>query len=363
MQGRRLAAVERLASSYARLRGSPDEPSCVRDPERPLLSCGKLSHDLLQLRHLRVAGILGSEADSIIDAFVAAFDGFSGTEPEFRRPLDPHREPLLDRYYGRIIHLAAAPRLPQALAEGWSRSAVQEIYLTQPPGIVIIDDFLTPDALGSLRRFCLDSTVWHRNRYAHGRLGAFFLTGFACPLLAQIAEELREQLPHLIGGRHPLRQLWGFKHPPVLPADSTVHADFAAVNVNFWITPESENDDSNSGGLVIYEADAPADWDFSAYNERPDLIKGFLVEKRVGSRYIHYKQNRAIIFNSDLFHATAGVHFKSDYESRRINITMLYGERALDEHHPGISDRSCSRASAASARPAWRSSAWSHRRR
>jgi hypothetical protein len=61
-------------------------------------------------------------------------------------------------------------------------------------------------------------------------------SGFNCPLLLQIAEELSEALPRVIGDRYPLRQLWGFKNAPHLPADSTNHADFAAVNVNFWIT-------------------------------------------------------------------------------------------------------------------------------
>ena len=53
---------------------------------------------------------------------------------------------------------------------------------------------LSSEALESLRLFCLESTVWTGNRYAHGRLGAFFQDGFNCPLLLQIAEELLFQL-------------------------------------------------------------------------------------------------------------------------------------------------------------------------
>lgn len=42
---------------------------------------------------------------------------------------------------------------------------------------------------------------------------------------------------------------------------------------------------------------------------------------------IPYRANRAVVFNSDLFHETDQFTFKDEYESRRINITLLYGHR------------------------------------
>jgi hypothetical protein len=35
------------------------------------------------------------------------------------------------------------------------------------------------------------------------------------------------------------------------------HADFAAVNVNIWLTPDSANLDPTSGGMDVYDAEAP----------------------------------------------------------------------------------------------------------
>jgi hypothetical protein len=65
------------------------------------------------------------------------------------------------------------------------------------PQVVVVDNFLTEAALAALRRFCWGSTIWQK-AYDDGYLGAFPETGFACPLLAQIAEELREGCrPHL----------------------------------------------------------------------------------------------------------------------------------------------------------------------
>lgn len=75
---------------------------------------------------------------------------------------------------------------------------------------------------------------------------------------------------------------------------------------------------------------------------------------------IPYRQNRAILFNSDLFHGTEAVCFRPDYLSHRINVTMLYGDRRLDEHH---AEPESARDAPADLGAAWRSAALAHRRR
>ena len=42
-----------------------------------------------------------------------------------------------------------------------------------------------------------------------------------------------------------------------------------------------------------------------------------------------YRANRAVIFDSDLFHATDRPVFRDGYLNRRINITFLYGRRTM----------------------------------
>jgi hypothetical protein len=98
--------------------------------------------------------------------------------------------------------------------------------------------------------------------------------GFACPLLAQITEELRATYPAILG-EHPLLQFWGFKYDSKLNGIA-IHADFAAVNVNFWITPDEANLDPGSGGLVIWDVPAPLDWDFAKYNDNVQAARQFL---------------------------------------------------------------------------------------
>ncbi|HEX8611289.1 MAG TPA: hypothetical protein VF800_08390 [Telluria sp.] len=337
MEAHDLTLAGSMASILAILqRGSSWYPDGARQggaAPPTTLSLPKLQHDIDQFRHLRALGVLDAPFDQVIARYGEVRERLAAGGPEARLALSPELDAQLGHTSGRIVHLADAPRLPLGLSADWDRARAERLYLEQRPGVVVIDDFLSAQALASLQRFCTESTVWFGNRYAHGRLGALFFSGFNCPLLLQLAEEIRDAFPALIGNRHPLRQLWGFKNTGELPADSTVHADFAAVNVNFWITPAEANTDDDSGGMLIYDVDAPASWDFATYNERIDLIREYLARRQAKVIRIPYRQNRAIIFDSDLFHATEAVRFRPDYLSHRINITMLYGERQFDQHH------------------------------
>jgi hypothetical protein len=364
--GGRLSPADRAAPAAGRdaARGHGPEP-----PYRGtrMLSAGKLRHDIDQLRYLRAAGVLAGAGvtNADIDVVIAYYEQvvlrLEPLGPEARQPLSDRDQALIGDVYGRLVHVRDTPRLPRTLSPSWDPHLVEEQYLHDRPGVVVIDDFLEPEAVDALRNFCLESTVWNANRYPNGRLGAFFDSGFNCPLLLQIAEELRAGFPRAIGRQHRLRQLWGFKYPPRLPGDSTIHADFAAVNVNFWITPERANRNPDTGGLVIYHVDAPLEWDFASYNRRLDLIRDFLRRSRAKVTYVPYRQNRAIIFNSDLFHATAEIDFEPAYEDRRINITMLYGVREDDDAHPALSSPAAGRPSAAIA-SGWRSAAFARTR-
>jgi tetratricopeptide (TPR) repeat protein len=190
--------------------------------------------------------------------------------------------------------------------------------------LVVIDDFLSADALAGLRRFCWRSTIW-REVYAGGYVGAFPEHGLTCPLLAQIAQELKEAYPGIFGG-HPLLQIWAFKYDSRLRG-IPIHADFAAVNVNFWITPDEANLDKDHGGLVIWDKPAPLDWDFEKYNIDAGAARDFLKREGAKSTTVPYRANRAVIFDSDLFHETDDLTFAEGYCNRRINLTLLYGRR------------------------------------
>jgi tetratricopeptide (TPR) repeat protein len=215
-------------------------------------------------------------------------------------------------------------RLKTGAVNPHNEPAVTQAWRDSNPKIVVIDDLLTADALEALRSYCRGSDVW-RTAYSQGYLGAFPETGFAAPLLAQVAEELSATFPEIFAG-HPLRYHWAFKYDGKLDGIG-IHADEAAVNVNFWITPDQANLDPQSGGLVIWDKEAPLEWDFAKFNADESAAYAFLAESGARAICVPYRANRAVIFDSNLFHKTDRISFAEGYENRRINITMLYGRR------------------------------------
>jgi tetratricopeptide (TPR) repeat protein len=318
------------------------------------LTVAKLEHDIEQFEYLRKRGLIGEEFEKIEAHYRILSDRIASQGPEARILPGPDDYSIIGGIYNRILNIRHTPRLKRVFSEKWTPAEVEQQYIDKPPGVVVIDDFLTTEALENLVAFCLESTIWNGNRFSFGRLGSFFQDGFNCQLLVQIAEELRKALPKIITPSYPLREIWGFKCGQSLDADSTIHADYAAVNANFWITPDEANMDQNSGGLVIYGVGAPSHWAWDTYNGRLDVIKHYLRQQNANRFTIPYRQNRAIIFNSDIFHATDEVKFKPGYENRRVNITMLYGDRQNDQHYPAATEHE-----APSQQLMWKSKAFS----
>ena len=230
---------------------------------------------------------------------------------------------------GHLFHLASADGRAldrSALGLANAAPAISRQWRESSPKIMVLDDFLSEEALTNLRKFCWGSTVWE-NIYERGYLEAYLNSGISCPFLGQIADELRLRYPAVFGDM-PLWLFWGFKYDSRL-AGVGIHADIAIVNVNFWITPDEANLDPDSGGLIIWDTPPPPDWSATKFNSGDtDPARNFLESCGSKSVTVPYRSNRAVIFDSSLFHATDEIRFKEGYLNRRINITLLYGRRA-----------------------------------
>ena len=342
-----------LANYEAALRLQPDSLHALMGRARTLHDLGRTDAAIESYRQILaqsdsaeaangLAELLYSQ-DAIEDAFrmfrarAERAHGPAGSPLPAPSPNPPHRDKhdkeqaahladLLDRPAQELsFHLDAGARVSGgAVNANIPRQEIERQWQTQRPQIIVVDDLLTQEALTALRRFCEASTIWQKT-YDAGYLGTTPETGFACPLLAQIAEEFPRALPEVFRA-HPLKYLWAFKYDSTL-AGINIHADFAAVNVNFWITPDEANLDPESGGLVVWDKAAPLGWDFEKYNTDEGAIRRFLTEAGAKPVTIPYRANRAVIFDSDLFHETDGLSFKEGYQNRRINVTLLYGER------------------------------------
>ena len=163
-------------------------------------------------------------------------------------------------------------------------------------------------------------------------MGAYLSEGLASPLVLQIADDLRKKFPKIFKS-YSINQIWAYKYDSrAKDKDSSlkginVHADFAAINVNFWVTPKEANLNPKSGGLIVYDVEAPEDWNFNTYNNNEKRIREELKKSKGKTKVIKYNENRAVVFNSNLFHETDSYEFKEGYENRRINVTLLFGHR------------------------------------
>ena len=292
------------------------------------VSKARLKHDAEQVQYLMGRGLLGETQHSYRDMLeqLSRQAAQEGASP-WRLPVSQAEYQAVAPSFNRILHRADCPvQSGGAVNPSLDVAAIESRYNANRPEIMYLDGLLTEEALQSIRRFCLDSTIWKRD-YPNGYLGAFLGDGFASPLLLQISEELRLKLPGVFK-QHKLTQSWAFKYDSALTG-LNMHADAAAVNVNFWITPDEANLDPDHGGLVVWDKEAPRDWNFKEYNNAKNEPKVLAWLKQQGAQAvtIPYRCNRAVIFNSDLFHATDRISFKEGYENRRVNITLLYGRR------------------------------------
>jgi tetratricopeptide (TPR) repeat protein len=219
----------------------------------------------------------------------------------------------------------AMPALPDVLNPDNDWGALEAAYLAGTPEILTIDHFLAEPALKAFQDFAHASRVWH-GEYANSYLGAFANRGFNSLLHLQLARELKQRMPRVFKD-YLLTQLWGFKYEPAVTRGINVHADFAKVNLNFWIAPSEHNLDPERGGLKVYDVPAPADWSFEQYNTDSTRIYDFLKRHDTGCVTVPHRCNRAVLFNSALFHETDTIRFVDRYEARRVNMTYLFGQQ------------------------------------
>lgn len=285
----------------------------------------RLKHDLQQAAYLQARGYEIAGTAQFVDTGHKLLDQQCDAGNSDFISIAPNELALLMPYLA-AEHVFEMPVLKTTCLNpenDWQ--ALEDAYLKATPEILYIDNFLSKEALQAFRDFGLLSKVWLKE-YVNSYLGAFANQGFVSPLHLQLARELKQKMPRIFKD-YSLNQLWGFKYDATLGKGINVHADFAKVNLNFWLTPSEYNLDPASGGLKVYDVPAPANWTFQEYNADAKVIYEFLAKHQSGHVTVPHRGNRAVLFNSALFHETDTIRFVEGYESRRINMTYLFGRQ------------------------------------
>ena len=299
------------------------------------ISKAKIDHDIEQFEYLAASGYEIKKFHELATLYKTVSSEINYPSDTGTLPLSDKHQNLLRETYNRPIHILEALALDKsALSDSLDVNKITEDYFEHEFGLTYFDDFLSPASLKSLREFLLGSTIWFDFFHTGGYMGAYLKDGLASPLILQIAEDIRKKFPKIFKNYH-LAQLWAYKYDSRacdknnVFSGINVHADFAAINVNFWITPNSANLDPSSGGLVVYNTEAPLEWGFNTYNKNEQKIREEIHNSDQKKTIVPYNENRAVLFNSNLFHETDKIEFKEGYENRRINVTMLFGKRGL----------------------------------
>ena len=287
----------------------------------------KIKHDFEQMHWLCGRGLLPSDYLPLMRAYeeaLARANGQSAITIKERTDLWDlalkWHERLVYAYPMRVPKHVLNPKLPFR--------DIEEAYAKRQPPVIVVDDFLTEEAVEELRTFCF-ATTGFRRAYRNGYLGIFMESGFANPLILKLAREFCAAFPRIVR-RSKLHQAWAFKYDSNMKGIN-MHADFAKINANFWITPTDSNLLPERGGMVIYDIPAPKEWTFADYNSKSDKMREFLKANNATAWRVPHKQNRCVFFDSTLFHETDEVKFVDEYEQRRINVTLLFGKGLRDD--------------------------------
>ncbi len=315
-EGNRDRALDHFARTYELRRG--DDRTTIALRSLTGTTRDKLQHDAEQFRYLAGQVRDGRRFESLARNYEDVANGLS----DGLVTLSAKQTDGLGDDYNTAIHARSAPELPgHAVSLRPDHDRLKQEF--DASGVVAFDDLLTPSALARLKQYLLESTIWHDFSHIDGFVASYLEDGLACPLVLQIADEIRGTFPDILG-MHPLTQAWAFKGLRVGSAVD-VHADDAAVSVNFWVTPTEANLSPGRGGLTVCRVPPPAGWHMEGYDEDQGRIVAFLERNADNSLVAPYRENRAVLFKSRLFHASDAPNFANGYENHRINITLLYG--------------------------------------
>lgn len=317
-EGERGRALDHFARTYELRRG--EDRTGMAAKSLTFSTRNKLLHDSEQFRFLSKRHRGGQRFEVLARIYAEVAKDIS----EEVTKLSDNQLDMLGDDYNTAVNICGTPELSgRAISERPDHEVIMQRFNDQQTGVVMFDDLLTPSALFGLKRHLLESTIWHDFNHIGGFVASYLEDGLACPLLLQIADELRAMFPELLE-KHPLTQAWAFKG---LEAQGGIdaHADDAAISINFWVTSNEANLNPDGGGLAICRVPSPVAWEVRDYNADKGRIVAFLEQNAASTLILPYRENRAVLFKSRLFHRSDVPQFAIGYENHRINVTFLFG--------------------------------------
>ncbi len=200
----------------------------------------------------------------------------------------------------------------------WSQVFDPLFSSDQPNRHVVLDDALNPAAFDALRSELLSSWAWH---YRSQPGYVLCLRPSDSPVISDVAHRLGETFDRFRPELEACDQ-WAFLHQR--PFDEFVHSDSGALVWTLWLTPEKWDRSPDTSGLRLYPLARPE----GMPNTREHTLKYFEANPVADSAYVHYRENRAVVFPASTFHAIGPCHFEaSGVDSMRCSVSIFFDSR------------------------------------
>ena len=263
-----------------------------------------------------------------------------------RRRSPPASSSILGEDYNTAINIYSAPEMAGgAVSERPDRDALIARYRERRSGAIYFDDLLTPRALATLQRYLRESTIWHDFSHIGGFVASYLEDGLACPLLLQIADELRA---HVSGAARPASADPGLGVQGARSGGGGRRARRRCRGQRQFLGhARRRQPGAGSRRAAGLPHAAACRLGAQVYDADQARIVTFLEQQADNTLLVPYRENRAVLFESRLFHYSDAPNFDKSYENHRINLTMLFGRhgrtgapRPAPErwktHHPKI---------------------------
>jgi tetratricopeptide (TPR) repeat protein len=287
------------------------------------ISYTKLQQDIEQLEYLLQHERISSDFSSVLDAY-RGFERRYAAHGDRTSLMEVSSDHAIAPYYNRYVLDAPEPSIAGgALNPDLDTAAVEAAFHNSPLGFTYFDNLLCDEALAGLQRYCLEPSIWFEMKF-HSEVGSGLCNGFCCPLLLQIAAEIKSAFPSVFG-EHLFTTCWTYKYFQE-ESDGHLHADRGAASVNLWITPDESNLEPDKGGLVIWNKAVPRGFFRSSSSQQVETMNEISTAPDAEPGYVPYGCNRAMMFRSNVLHKTERLCFENGYPHRRVSITFLYGK-------------------------------------
>lgn len=321
-------ASEALTAPFKRVYGI-DAQINKNDPAFCKVHVVKLQHDIEQLEYLIKTGTLSADYNGLVQDYKNVLSSLLNSPHSDLNKLFPPPSQRFRESYNRILHYDPPAIIPGgALNLDIDTDAIEAAFFGQDCGFAAYDNFLKPEALAALRTFFMESTHWF-DVDIPGEIGASIKHGICCPLLVQIAEDVRAAFPRIFEDVL-FHNTWSYKFYS-RRSGVPVHADDGKISVNFWLTPDEANLNPETGGLTFWKERVPIRFFAETQDEKDKIMRKIIGAPTADPFIVPYGGNKVALFESRLLHKTNEVEFKDGYANRRVNLTLLFG-RPLQTH-------------------------------